>query len=66
MLQQICALSEGKFLEFSFVKNELNKYFFFLTAFFYLSFVIYVILFEWLFGLQQMSLPAKSHLKQQQ
>lgn len=29
MLPQICALSEGKFLEFSFVENELNRFLFF-------------------------------------
>lgn len=61
-----CALSEGKFLEFSFVKKEQNKFLFFYADFFYLSLVICVILFEWFFGLQQISLPAKSYLKQQQ
>lgn len=60
---QKCALSKGTFLEFSFEKNELNKFLFFSAKFFYLSLVICVILFEWFFGLQQMSLPAKPYLK---
>lgn len=46
MLQQMFPLSEGKFLEFSSVKNERNKFHFFYAEFFYLSLVICVILFE--------------------
>lgn len=66
MLQQMFPLSEGKFLEFSSVKIKINKFHFFYAEFFYLSLMICVILFEWFFGLQQMSPPAKSYLKQQQ
>lgn len=64
-LQKKCSLNKSKFLEFHFVKIEQNIYIYISPEFFYLSVLIHIILFERLFELQQMTLPAKSSLKWQ-